>query len=134
MEIFPPLISTSLSVNFERSIPAASEALQVIRIFRLPILYHVLSSLALMIFVTTYSAVARSLIFCKPNTCCILEGSFFEEHLMTDRDKQSIIIKTGIRIMQFTKGKQQFYIHCHIYREFQRKFWLKKHSQYLCCS
>src|SRR5678809_332402 len=90
-------------VSLDKLIPATKDALQVINIFRSPTLYHVLSSLALIILVTIYSDVASSLRFCKPNTCCILEGSFFEEHLTADKEKQSIMTANENRIMQFTK-------------------------------
>jgi hypothetical protein len=59
--------------------------------------------LAFYYFGNTYSAVARSLILCKPNTCCILDDSFFAEHLIPDKEKDSIMIRAEIRIMQFTK-------------------------------
>src|SRR5690606_5451324 len=101
--IFSPSIEMSFSVNSERSIPATKDALQVINILRSPILYQVLLSLDFIIFVTTYSAVARSLIFCNPNTSAILEGSFFASHCERETPKINKKIHKQCRIMQFTK-------------------------------
>src|SRR4249919_1368425 len=64
----------SFSLILEKSMPAFSVAWQLIRIFRSPNLYQVLSSFALIILVTTYSTVARSLISFSARISCFSSG------------------------------------------------------------